>query len=77
MDEETGDHEHDAQDQVDPSPTADGQLVNVVRGHHGETALMTTTRPWKNWETPTMARMTPAKTVSPLWINGSLNHGPT
>src|SRR5664279_4987156 len=27
--------------------------------------LMTAARPWKNWNTPTVARMTPAKTVSP------------
>src|SRR5664279_350099 len=26
---------------------------------------MTAARPWKNWNTPTVARMTPAKTVSP------------
>src|SRR5664279_1682032 len=26
---------------------------------------MTAARPWKNWNTPTVARMTPAKTVRP------------
>src|SRR5664279_425000 len=26
---------------------------------------MTAAQPWKNWNTPTVARMTPAKTVSP------------
>jgi carboxylate-amine ligase len=40
------------------------RVPSLHRGDNIESAP-TAARPWKNWNTPTVARMTPAKTVSP------------
>src|SRR5664280_3854469 len=66
QDEEPGHREDDAQNQVNPAPTAGAEFVNAVRGDHVESPLTIAARPWKNWNTPTIASMTPAKRVKPV-----------